>query len=123
MTNLQAFNISNLCGIAVLSNQLPFSVSRRLKKNSKLALEISKEVQELIGLADEKKLSDEEKNEQILSFQSEAFSGVFEKIDLSVFGSVMPEVIKYFEGEQRTEKQIQLREILDLLDEHNLIVD
>lgn len=123
MTNLQAFNISTLCGIAVLSNQLPFSVSRRLKKNSKLAVEISKEVQDVLSLAEEKKLTDEEKNEQILSFQSEAFSGGFEKIDLSVFGSVMPEVIRYFEGEQRTEKQIQLREILDLLDEHNLIVE
>jgi hypothetical protein len=123
MTNLQAFNISNLCGIAVLSEQLPFSVSRRLKKSSKIATEISKEVQEVLSLAEEKKLTEEEKTAQILSFQGESFCGVFEKIDLSVCGSVMPEMIKYFEGEQKIEKQIQLREILELLDDHNLIIE
>jgi hypothetical protein len=123
MTNLQAFNLSNLCGIAVLSNQLPFSVSRRLKKSSKVAAEIAKEVQEILALANEKKLSPEEQNEQILAFQSEEFKGNFEKIDFPFVGSIMPEMIKYYEGEQKAEKQIQLREILDLLDEHHLIVE
>jgi len=122
MTNLQAFNIANLCGVAVLSSQLPFSITRKLNKNSKVAAEISKEVQELQQLAFEKKLTPEELKEQIKTFENEDFKGDFVSIDLSGF-AVMPEAIKYPDSITTEERQMQLTSILNFLDDYNLIIE
>lgn len=115
MTNRQAFNLANICGMMTNSKQLSFGVIRRLAKNAKVIESLTKEAQEIKKLGDEKEKEEEEILKELEAFENEDFKGQFEEISLDLVFDIKSEQIS------QGDRKLDLNAGLLILDEYNLL--